>query len=694
MQSLMFNNWKIFTKILTISIVTILFFMSGILFYFLPLIEKNMMSEKLDATRNVVEVAYKVIEGYQVKVKSGELKLPDAQKAALFAIKNIRYKGNEYFWINDLEPKMIMHPIKPEMDGKNLADNKDPNGKRIFVEMAALAKDKGEGQIDYMWPKEGASKPVPKISYVKLVKDWNWVIGSGIYVDDVQAEMSRMTWRIIIGSGVGAVLIFLFAFFIARKIKQALTRALNLAESIAVGDLSATITVESKDETGQLLGAMQNMVARIRETITEIEALSIAAVAGKLATRADASKHQGDFQKIVSGVNETLDAVVGPLNVAANYVDRISKGDMPETITGNYNGDFNAIKNNLNVLINAINTITANAREVANGNLMVDLKKRSEEDELMGALQNMVEKLRSVVGDVVSAADNVASGSQQLSATAQQLSQGATEQAASAEEISSSMEQMTSSIRQNSDNSGQTEKIAVKSASDAKDGGKAVNETVSAMKEIATKINIIEEIARQTNLLALNAAIEAARAGEHGKGFAVVASEVRKLAERSQSAAGEISTLSSRSVQVAETAGGMLTKMVPDIQKTAELVQEISASSREQDTGAEQINKAIQQLDQVIQQNASASEEMASTSEELSGQAEQLKDTISFFRIDNSGVRQTSRAVSIPLKKTQVAHIGRKESKTPVKNGNGKGVQILLEDIKGTDQLDEEFVTY
>jgi methyl-accepting chemotaxis protein len=195
------------------------------------------------------------------------------------------------------------------------------------------------------------------------------------------------------------------------------------------------------------------------------------------------------------------------------------------------------------------------------------------------------------------------------------------------------MEEMTSSIHHNSDNSSQTEKIARKSAADASEGGRAVNETVAAMKSIATKISIIEEIARQTNLLALNAAIEAARAGEHGKGFAVVASEVRKLAERSQAAAGEISTLSTRSVQVAETAGEMLNKMVPDIQKTSELVQEISASSKEQDTGAEQISKAIQQLDSVIQQNASASEEMASTSEELTGQAEQLKNSISFFRI-------------------------------------------------------------
>jgi methyl-accepting chemotaxis protein len=302
----------------------------------------------------------------------------------------------------------------------------------------------------------------------------------------------------------------------------------------------------------------------------------------------------------------------------------------------------------------------ANALEQGDLTIKVESDSKDETGQLLRSIANMVEKLRLVVGDVMSAADNVASGSQQLSATAQQMSQGATEQAASAEEISSSMEEMSSSIRQNADNSLQTEKISLKSAADARDGGTAVHETVVAMKEIASKISIIEEIARQTNLLALNAAIEAARAGEHGKGFAVVASEVRKLAEHSQIAAGEISGLSTRSVAVAEQAGEMLDKMVPDIQRTAELVQEISASSKEQDTGADQVCKAIQQLDNVIQQNASASEEMASTSEELSGQAEQLQESIGFFRVEHSTNRAASRQPRAIAARSRVVHIGHK----------------------------------
>lgn len=337
---------------------------------------------------------------------------------------------------------------------------------------------------------------------------------------------------------------------------------------------------------------------------------------------------------------------------------------------------------------------------VAKGDLTkdIDVGRQDEIGLLIGNMNQMVQKLREIVANVQSAADNVASGSQELSSSSEEMSQGATEQAASAEEASSSMEQMAANIKQNADNATQTEKIALKAAEDAQIGGNAVAETVNAMKDIAQKISIIEEIARQTDLLALNAAIEAARAGEHGKGFAVVASEVRKLAERSQTAAGEISRLSGTSVEVAEKAGEMLGRIVPDIQKTAELVQEISAASNEQNTGAEQVNKAIQQLDQVIQQNASASEEMASTSEELSSQAEQLQDAISFFKLNLS---HTSSKKGFKTKsiKPKSASMGLNHHFAHLNKGNDSSQKaatpgIALEmDQKGRngDSLDTDF---
>ena len=299
--------------------------------------------------------------------------------------------------------------------------------------------------------------------------------------------------------------------------------------------------------------------------------------------------------------------------------------------------------------------------------------------------------LSKVVGQMQASSLNVSAGSQAISASAEEMSQGASEQAAAAEEASSSIEEMTANIRQNADNAMQTEKVAIKAANDALEGGVAVNKTVGSMREIANKIVIIEEIARQTNLLALNAAIEAARAGEQGKGFAVVAAEVRKLAERSQIAAGEINELSSGSVETAEAAGKMLEVMVPNIQKTAELVQEIAAASREQDAGAEQIAKSIQQLDSVIQQNASASEEMASTAEELSGQAEVLSEMVASFVVANGGHYVDSQATSSPMTtvkaQPQIKHFS--SDSASVRKSNDQ-----VEIVGSVDAQDNDFEQY
>jgi methyl-accepting chemotaxis protein len=337
------------------------------------------------------------------------------------------------------------------------------------------------------------------------------------------------------------------------------------------------------------------------------------------------------------------------------------------------------------------------SNRLAEGDLRTEIKLAGQDEvgQLLAAMKNMVDRLRTVAGDVQAAAEGVSQGSQQLSATSTQMSQGATEQASSIEEISSSMEEMASNVKQNADNASQTETIAVKAATDAKEGGAAVGKTVQAMKEIAAKISIIEEISRQTNLLALNAAIEAARAGEHGKGFAVVASEVRKLAERSQRAAGEITELSGASVKVAERAGELLGKILPDVQKTAELVQEISAASREQDGGLEQINKAIQQLDQVSQNNAAASEETSSTAEELASQAEQMHGIIGFFKLDSErkkpaefkpvsrpSARVVSRASSLAAKPSRLA--------TGKPSPGAAGVHLQL----GGDTLDPGFEAF
>lgn len=340
---------------------------------------------------------------------------------------------------------------------------------------------------------------------------------------------------------------------------------------------------------------------------------------------------------------------IGKMQEAAQ---KIAIGDMNVDLQIDSKDEIGRLAEAFRNLVNTMKKIADNAKAVSQGDLTVVISKRSEHDELLGSLSDMVLRLNEIVGQITEAANNVAISSGEMSSTATQLSQGANEQASSAEEISSSIEEMTTTIQQNSDNANQTEKIAVTSSQGIDEVNQASLRSLDAIRQIVEKIKVINNIAEKTDILAINAAIEAARAGEHGKGFAVVAAEVRKLAETSQKAAIEINQLSAGSLKITEDTSILMSKIIPDIQRTAQLVQEIAASSAEQSSGATMISKAIEQLSQVTQQNSASAEEMSSSSEELASQAEMLKETMSFFTTDKQQIDITSHRKPAIAKKS------------------------------------------
>jgi methyl-accepting chemotaxis protein len=468
-----------------------------------------------------------------------------------------------------------------------------------------------------------------------LVKFQNELMDQERIAANANYESTR---TVIITLSVAAVLIAVaLAWLITASLVKSLggepNYAAELMRRISNGDLSGEVHTRPGDR-GSMLLTVKEMVAKLKQVIDGQRTVVEAANRGNFGARVDLNGLQGFQREMGEGLNQLATTTGASIDDVVRVMGAMSEGDLTQTIDKPYEGAFGELKKYAN---------------------------------------NTVAKLAQVVSEVNANAEGLAAASEEVSATANSLAQAASEQAAGVEETSASVEQMTASVAQNTDNAKVTDAMASRAAAEATEGGEAVRSTVSAMKQIAAKVLIIDDIAYQTNLLALNAAIEAARAGEHGKGFAVVAAEVRKLAERSQIAAQEIGEVATSSVSLAEQAGQMLGAMVPNIKKTSELVQEITAASEEQSSGLAQINSAVAQLSQTTQQNAAGSEELASTAEQMSSQAEELQQAMSFFKIGHTSGGNARGGVprlqprggvkSVPMRQVEMAGAGPDETK-------------------------------
>ena len=493
---------------------------------------------------------------------------------------------------------------------------------------------------------------------------------------NTQAARNSTLIMIIVVAG-AVILAVLMGILISRMISKPIKSIADGAAKLAKGETDiADIDYDSKDEVGQMMRAFQEVIRAIKALVTDANALVQHAVSGKLSVRTDISKHQGDYKKIVEGINQTLDAIIAPIQEAAQVLEEMAKGNLAVSVKGDYQGDHALIKNALNVTIGNINGYIIEISEilgkVAKGDLTagIDSEYMGDFIALKDSINGILESLNEVMQEINASADQVAAGTQQVSGGSQEISQGAAEQASAIEELTTSITQIAEQTKLNAGSANEASQLT----NGAKDNAEQGNEQMKAMQQAMADINesseniskiikVIDDIAFQTNILALNAAVEAARAGVHGKGFAVVAEEVRNLAARSANAAKETTDLIEGSIRkaeagtkIADETAGALINIVSGVEKAAQLVGEIASASNEQASAIAQVNTGIEQMSQVVQTNSATSEEAAAASEELSSQAETLKGMVGQFQLrsgDGDGKKAEAPAEEEPAQREE-----------------------------------------
>ena len=616
------QNLKVSTRLAWLTAVAVLGLLVAV-GVFLMQSKAHSLEEKQDKTRNLVESAHSILSYYHKLEKDGVLTRAEAQKRAGDAVRQLRYEGEEYFWINDMAPKVIVHGAKAELEGKDMSELKDPNGKFLFQEFVKVVREKSSGFVDYYWPKAGAQVPVPKLSYVKGFAPWEWIIGTGIYIDDLEAEFDQQIAKL--AGMIVPILIVLagLSLLISRSISRQLggepTYAAEAVHRIANGDLSMELAVKSGDTTS-LLASLKNMQDSLHSTMGEVQSMvEAAATRGEFDVRVSTEGRKGFMLTLAEQLNQLSQITDKGLRDVMQVADALSHGDLTQTVNNDFPGLFGQTRDGIN---------------------------------------STVENLRQLVEEIKGSVDAINIASKEIAQGNQDLSQRTEEQASSLEETASSMEELTSTVKQNAENARQANQLANGASEAAGKGGAVVGEVVGTMRaindssrKIVDIISVIDGIAFQTNILALNAAVEAARAGEQGRGFAVVASEVRSLAQRSAGAAKEIKALIDDSVEkvekgsrLVEQAGTSMDEIVGSIKRVTDVMGEISAASIEQSSGIEQVNQAVTQMDEVTQQNAALVEEAAAAAEALEEQAQNLWQAVSVFKLEERPTRALSAA--------------------------------------------------
>ncbi|WP_082563383.1 methyl-accepting chemotaxis protein [Pseudoxanthomonas sp. Root65] len=657
----------------------------------------DLTSTRQNGLKAQTEMALSVIAGYAKQAADGKLDEADAKARALATLSTMQANGGvDYFFVTDEAPIMLMHPTRPDLTGKPLDDVLSPDGKRIFPEFVRVARA-GGGHVDYSWAKAGEEAPVPKTSYAALYQPWGWVIGTGVYLDDTQAQAMQFTVVMTIAGGLLVLLSMAIGWVIGQSVLEPVARALAAIKGVSRGDLSVRTGHHGRDEVGQMLKATDEMVHMLerfshetRDMIRLHEAEDIShrmpedfpGVYGELAGGINTMMFEhlhafrdaiGILERYASGdlsqdarrlpgtrafLHEAMDAAKQSLLAINGEIKRLSQSAAAGDFTAR--GDEAGFRHDFLQMVQGLNTMMATSdrnlaqlsallRAIADGDLTARMEgdfhgvfatMRDDANATVGQLTEIVGGIQMAATSINTAAGEIASGNADLSRRTEQ-------QAANLEETAASMEELTSTVRQNAESARQANQLVV---------GKVVTtmtDIEQSSKKIAEIISVIDGIAFQTNILALNAAVEAARAGEQGRGFAVVASEVRTLAQRSANAAKEIKGLIENSVDkvadgsaLVNQAGATMAEIVASVQRVTDIMSEISAASQEQSAGIEQVNQTIVQMDEATQQNAALVEEATAAARSMEEQAQALTGSVSVFKLQATVAAPARKATS------------------------------------------------